>query len=92
MQLRVSRELLNNKNITRTLEETPKVTARKLLRQIQEKKSDSCKQKAMHGYVHKMMKASTRNKDSGGCRANTQHQTLQHTHVRYKSKKWQRNT
>ena len=66
--IRVGRELINNNNITRTPEEMFIVTARKLLRQVQGKKSDSCKQKAMHGYVHKMMKASTRNIASSGCR------------------------
>ena len=48
--IRVGRELMNNNNIARTSEETPKGNARKLLRQIQERKSINYKQKAMHGY------------------------------------------
>ena len=39
--IHVGRELMNNSNITGTTEEAPKVTGRKLLRQIQEEKSQS---------------------------------------------------
>ena len=55
LSIRVGRELMNNNNITRTPEETLKVTVRKLLRQIQEKKSNSYKQKPMHGNVQIMI-------------------------------------
>ena len=53
--IRVGRELMSNNNITITPDEKPRVTGRKLLRQIQEKSSISYRQKVMHGYVQKMI-------------------------------------
>ena len=53
--IRVGKELMNNNDSTGNPEETPKVTGRKLLRQIQEKKLTNYKQKALHGYFQKMI-------------------------------------
>ena len=46
--IRAGRELMSNNNITITPDERPKVTGRKLLRKIQEKRFISYKQKSMH--------------------------------------------
>ena len=51
--IRVGKELLNKNNVVASVTDTPKQTGKKLLRQLQEEKTKSYKEKMMHGYFRK---------------------------------------